>query len=144
VALEKMINLDRLTAQLEIHEGIKLKPYRCTANKLTIGVGRNIEDVGISKEEAMYLLQNDIASVAGQCTRAFDWFLDAPEQVKEAVINLVFNMGLSKFKQFKLTIGHLSRKEYELAGAELLNSNYAVQVGNRAIEIANQIAECQP
>ena len=42
--------------QLLLHEGLRLKPYRCTSNKLTIGVGRNLEDKGISKEEAMRLL----------------------------------------------------------------------------------------
>lgn len=138
-----MINNQRLTDQLIIHEGLKLKPYRCTSNKLTIGVGRNIEDVGITEAEARYLLQNDIARVAGECTRVFEWFLEAPEMVKEAVINLVFNMGLSKFLQFKKTIAHLENQEYSLAGAELLNSRYAEQVGNRAIEVANQIGDCQ-
>lgn len=143
MTLEIMVNIERLTKQLEVHEGLRLKPYRCTSDKLTIGVGRNIEDIGITKEEAMYLLQNDIARVAGECARSFDWFVDSPELIREAVINLVFNMGLSKFQQFKLTIAHLAAKEYELAGAELLNSRYAQQVGQRSIEIANQIAECQ-
>jgi lysozyme len=43
----------RLGKQLVIHEGLRLKPYRCSSNKLTIGIGRNIEDVGITEEEAM-------------------------------------------------------------------------------------------
>ena len=47
-----------LIEQLKRHEGLKLKPYKCTADKLTIGVGRNLEDVGISEEEAEMLLQN--------------------------------------------------------------------------------------
>ena len=65
----KMIDLKRLQNQLVIDEGIELKPYRCSADKLTIGVGRNIQEVGITKDEAMMLLANDIARVAGECTR---------------------------------------------------------------------------
>ena len=56
------MDYDRLKKQLVIHEGLKLKPYHCSANKLTIGVGRNIEEVGITESEAMYLLENDIAN----------------------------------------------------------------------------------
>ena len=136
-----MINKDRLTQQLTIHEGLRLKPYKCTAGKLTIGVGRNLDDVGITDVEARFMLEGDIARCMGECAREFDWFIDAPELIKEAVINLVFNMGISRFRKFKKTIEHLSNKEYTLAGAELLNSRYADQVGQRAIDVANQIAD---
>ncbi len=137
-----MINEQRLIDQLKIHEGVKLKPYHCTAHKLTIGVGRNLDDVGISESEAEYLLQNDIDKCLEKAM-SYSWFKDAPELVREAVVNLIFNLGFAKFNTFKLTIGHLERQEYELAGAELLNSRYAEQVGRRAVEVANQIAECQ-
>lgn len=140
---KKMINKDRLTEQLMVHEGLKLQPYKCTAGKLTIGVGRNLDDVGITDIEAKFMLENDIARCLGECAREFDWFIDAPELIKEAVINLVFNMGISRFRKFKKTIEHLSNKEYTLAGAELLNSRYAEQVPRRSEQIANQIADCQ-
>ena len=39
--------------QLIEHEGLEQKVYRCTAGKLTIGVGRNLEDKGITEEEAL-------------------------------------------------------------------------------------------
>ena len=136
-----MINKDRLTQQLMVHEGLKLQPYKCTAGKLTIGVGRNLDDVGITEAEAKFMLEGDIARCMGECVREFDWFVDSPELIKEAVINLVFNMGISRFRKFKKTIKHLSKKEYTLAGAELLNSRYAEQVPKRAEEIANQIAD---
>ena len=52
--------LNSVATQLKEDEGLRLKPYRCTAKKLTIGYGRNIEDVGITEEEANHLLLNDI------------------------------------------------------------------------------------
>ena len=138
-----MINEERLLQQLMVHEGLKLQPYYCTSNKLTIGVGRNLDDVGISAEEAEFMLMNDVNRVIDQCESAFKWFSEAPDEVQEAVVNLVFNMGLRAFQGFKMTIGHLQDRNYELAGAELLNSRYAEQVGQRSIDVANQIAGCQ-
>ena len=69
------MDAERLLHTLIRHEGIKYKPYRCTAGKLTIGVGRNIEDVGISESEAMHMLKNDVAVVAAQCMGSFEWYL---------------------------------------------------------------------
>tara|TARA_R100000234_G_C4955463_1_gene159313 strand:+ start:155 stop:565 length:411 start_codon:yes stop_codon:yes gene_type:complete len=131
----------RLSKQLLYHEGIRLKPYRCSADKLTIGIGRNIEDVGITEEEAFYLLNNDIKKVVEQCQRNFEWFDGLNDLRKEAIVNLVFNMGFGKFLQFKKTIKHIENEEFELAGAELLDSRYAQQVGQRAIDVANQLAD---
>ena len=131
----------RLSKQLLYHEGIRLKPYRCSADKLTIGIGRNIEDVGITEEEAFYLLNNDIKKVVEQCQRNFEWFDGLSDLRKEAIVNLVFNMGFGKFLQFKKTIKHIENEEFELAGAELLDSRYAQQVGQRAIDVANQLAD---
>lgn len=139
-----MIDKNRLIKQLIIHEGLKLEPYQCTAGKLTIGVGRNLDDVGITKEEATYMLENDMARVAGQCWANFEWFADLSPVRKEAIINLVFNMGLSKFKQFKKTIAHIEAGDFDLAGAELLNSRYADQVGQRAVDVANQLESGNP
>ena len=131
----------RLSKHLLYHEGIRLKPYRCSADKLTIGIGRNIEDVGITEEEAFYLLNNDIKKVVEQCQRNFEWFDGLNDLRKEAIVNLVFNMGFGKFLQFKKTIKHIENEEFELAGAELLDSRYAQQVGQRAIDVANQLAD---
>ena len=136
-----MVDMERLKKQLVIDEGLELKPYRCSADKLTIGVGRNIQEVGITEAEAMVLLENDIARVAGEGTQAFDWFLGLTPIRKEAIINLVFNMGLSKFKQFKKTIAFIEAGDWERAGAELLDSNYARQVGQRSQRVANMLAD---
>lgn len=134
------MDYDRLKKQLVVHEGLELKPYKCTANKTTIGVGRNIEEVGISEDEAMYLLENDIKNVVAQCQATFSWFDGLTDIRKEAIVNLVFNMGLSTFCKFKNTISYLEQGSYELAGTELLDSNYARQVGQRSVDVANMIA----
>lgn len=49
-----------LVERVKAHEGLRLKPYRCTAGKLSIGYGRNLEDRGISEEEARQMLERDL------------------------------------------------------------------------------------
>ena len=56
------MNLQEVQNMLIRHEGLKLFPYQCPAGKTTIGVGRNLDDKGISEKEAMYMLNEDIQS----------------------------------------------------------------------------------
>ena len=133
------MDYDRLKKQLVVHEGLELKMYHCSMGRPTIGVGRNLS-VGISEDEAMYLLENDIKNVVAQCQATFSWFDGLTDIRKEAIVNLVFNMGLSTFCKFKNTISYLEQGLYELAGTELLDSNYARQVGQRSVDVANMIA----
>ena len=85
--------MTELIEQLKRHEGIKLTPYKCTSDKLTIGVGRNLEDVGISEEEAEMLLQNDIQRAVTQLKERFPWTLELDEVRFAALINFTFNIG---------------------------------------------------
>ena len=141
------MNIQRLSDQLIIHEGLELFCYECSASKQTIGVGRNIDPnngLGITEDEARYLLKNDINRVESELQAAYGWFTELDDARKEAVVNMVFNLGLTRFNQFKATIKHIENRDYELAGAEALNSRWAEQVGQRAIDVANQLASGNP
>ena len=135
------MNMERLRLQITKHEGIELMPYRCTSDKLTIGVGRNIEDRGISHETAMQMLDEDIDICINELQQTVSYWDDLPERVQEALINLCFNMGISRLMAFKKTFGFLREGLYEKAADELLESRYANQVGQRAIDVANMIRE---
>lgn len=117
------------------HEGLKLKPYKCSANKLTIGVGRNIEDNGISESEAMLLLDNDVAFFKSEAEK-FHWFKDLNEVRKDVVINMIFNLGVPRFLGFKKMIAAMQSKKFNDAAKEMLDSKWAKQVGKRAEELA--------
>jgi lysozyme len=134
-----MINYEQLQQQLIGHEGLKLKPYRCTSGKLTIGVGRNLEDKGITKEEAITLLQNDISYFEEELRRRLPSFRTYSGARQAALINVAFNMGVTGLLNFKNMLNALEREDYDDAAAELLNSHYAVQVGNRSHELAEQL-----
>ena len=128
--------MERLQQTLIKHEALKLMPYRCSSDCLTIGVGRNLDDKGISERVAMIMLDEDIEDAISDLTRNLPYFGDLPECVKEALVNMVFNMGISRFLQFKKTLAYLKAGKYTKAGNECLDSRWATQVGYRAIEVA--------
>jgi len=166
LAEEKMDSrlIDILTEHLIRDEGLRLKPYRCTAGKLTIGVGRNLDDKGLSIEEkkylgihpgempwrkvedgityaeAMYLLINDIFEVERQA-RTLPWYGGLCDARKLAVLNLIFNLGFKKFLTFKITIGHLAAGRWDNAAAALEKSLWYKQVGDRAKRVVRLIKE---
>ena len=131
------INLERLRKQLIDHEGLRNKPYRCTAGKLTIGVGRNLEAVGISTTEALYLLDNDLERLIRQM-RAEPWFQAVRDnEVRQRVlIDMAFNMGLAGLKTFKRTLEAVEDGDFELASQMMLQSKWSGQVGKRATRLA--------
>lgn len=135
------MNIERLRKQITKHEGIEYKLYRCTSDKLTIGVGRNIEDRGISHDTAMQMLDEDIDICINELQQTVSYWDDLPERVQEALINLCFNMGIKRLMAFKKTFGYLREGMFDKAADELLDSRYANQVGQRAIDVAHMIRE---
>lgn len=118
------------------HEGLMLKPYKCPAGKLTIGVGRNLDDVGITKEEALFLLENDLDRCHQECIKAFFWYGEMPERRQGVIQEMCFNLGLSRLKTFRNMLLACEVGNYELASREMLSSLWARQVGKRAETLA--------
>ena len=116
--------------QLILHEGLKLKPYRCTAGKLTIGVGRNLDDKGITCDEAMMLLRNDIEEITGQLER-HSWYVALGPVRRKVLIDMAFNLGMGGLLGFQKMIEALERGDYERAADEMVNSRWYGQVGER-------------
>ena len=131
--------MTRLQEMLIRHEGIRLKPYRDTVGKLTVGVGRNLDDVGITREEALMLLDNDIDKVRREVRRTFPWFAGLNPVRQNVVLNMVFNLGLPRFRRFTKTIAAVKAKHWDEAARQMLDSRWAEQVGRRARELAEMI-----
>lgn len=129
------VSLPRLEKLLVRHEGLKLFPYKCTAGKLTVGVGRNLEDVGITAEESLVLLQNDIARVKRQAT-TLPWYSKLDEVRQHVILSMIFNMGLTGLKAFKKMLLHIETADFPKASEEMLSSKWAEQVGRRAKDLA--------
>ncbi len=131
--------IEKAVALIKRHEGLRLKPYRCPAGKLTIGYGRNLDDKGISIKAAEFLLTEDINEAISNLRRVFLDFDSFTEQRQCALIDMMFNLGMGGFMAFARMIAAIGDGEWDLAAEECLNSKYAQQVGPRAVEIAKML-----
>jgi lysozyme len=135
----KVSYLPMLQEHLIREEGERLKPYKCTAGKLTIGVGRNLEDVGITREESRYLLLNDMVKVEAQAKAIFPDFDDWSIGRQVAISSMIFQLGRSGFLEFKTTIKLLKEGKWEEASKQALKSKWATQTPNRARRVCEMI-----
>lgn len=148
-----MITLYEKQQRLIFHEGLRLKPYRCSRNYLTIGVGRNLETNplneiekrvvgnvydGITKNAALFLLRNDIERLEKQCSDLVCWGVLDDER-RYALLDMSFQLGFNGLCKFKKMLSALEKNDYSTASKECLDSNYAKQTRIRAERIARLI-----
>lgn len=117
------------------HEGMRLKAYLDTKGIITIGVGRNLEGNGITDDEAIYLLRNDIARVAQEAADNFVWFQSLSQPRQDVICDMLF-MGLARFKTFTRMLAAIEADDFTQAANEMLASMWAAEVGRRAVELA--------
>ena len=127
-----------LIDQLKRDEGFSDKMYKDTVGMWTIGYGTNL-DIGISEEEAEYLLQNRVNKVIDSAEEKFSWFKDLSLPRQAVVINMVYNLGIEGFSKFNVTIDSISKGRYEEAAKHMMDSKWATQVKGRARRLAEQM-----
>lgn len=130
-----------LEKQLIDHEELRLKPYRCPAGKLTIGVGRNLEERGISRDEAFYLMRNDIMRVELELEKALPCYLSLSSRRRAALVDMNYNLGLTRFLEFKRMLAFIAAGDFDNAAGEMLSSRWATQVGRRAQTLSSMMRE---
>jgi len=113
------------------YEGYSQSVYRCTAGRQTIGFGRNLDDVGISREEAEWLLKRDIEWAIGSL-RTEPYWLDLSEVRQAVLIDMVFNLGWAGFAKFARLRMALGRGDWDVASNEMRSSLWFKQVGTRS------------
>tara|TARA_R100000353_G_scaffold169929_1_gene133308 strand:- start:4369 stop:4800 length:432 start_codon:yes stop_codon:yes gene_type:complete len=121
-----------LENQLITHEGLELKPYQCTADKLTIGVGRNIEDRGITEDEARYLLKNDIKIVEDELLSKKPMVAELDAVRQRVLVDMGFNLGIPTLLKFQNMWLAIEQEDFIQASVEMMDSRWARQVGQRA------------
>ena len=141
---------ERLTAQIQKSEGLRLAAYRCTAGRLTIGFGHNcdtspvpgVSKVGdrITREHAEALFQADLAAVVWEVRKKLPWVttLDSPRQA--VLYDMAFNMGVGGLLGFRNTLRFIEAGDYKRAARNMLQSKWADDVGRRADRLADQMA----
>jgi len=140
------------------HEGLKLQVYQDTLGIDTIGIGRNLEDRGISKEEldaldiptidhiyeygiteadAVYLATNDVQIVEEELLQAHPC-VDRLDSVRQLILmDMAFNMGVPRLCKFKKMWNAIHEEDYPTAAKEMLDSRWANQVKSRSVKLAH-------
>lgn len=134
-----MFNLDALRRQLIAHEDIRLKPYRDTRGKLTIGVGRNLDDMGLTQGEVMSMLDHDIARCINELNDHLPWWRNMTDARQRALLDMCFNLGITRLKTFKKALAAMQEEDYDKAALEMLDSKWARQVKGRAVTLASMM-----
>ena len=132
-----------LREQLIRDEGMVLHAYEDSRGYMTIGVGRLIDarlGGGITRTEAYYLLDSDIARASAAVLARLPWTAELDEVRRAALINLSFNMGIGGLLTFRKMLAAMQAQQWAVAAIELLNSDYHAQVGGRAERLADQVA----
>ena len=131
-----MKNWQQVKNLLKKHEGLSLYLYTCPAGKKSIGYGHNIEDRGISEEVAELLLEQDTQIAYKQVKNAVKCFDSLSEARQYVLIDMCFNMGITKLMCFKKMLAALDKADYKTAAKEMLDSKWARQVKSRANYLA--------
>ena len=135
--------MEKLLAMLKRHEGVETHAYECSEGKITVGVGRNIDQaggMGLSDDEIDYLLQNDIERVIKELSSEYPWFSDLDDVRKDAMVDISFNLGQTRLRLFKRALAAMETGDYKEAATEFLDSRWAKQVGSRALELKDMIS----
>lgn len=117
------------------HEGLKLSLYKDTVDKTTIGWGRNIEDNGISLDEAELMFENDLNHCIHDLS-IYSWYNDSPQHIKDCLLDMCFNLGINRLLEFKSMLKYIEEKNFTQAAIQALNSKWAKQVKSRATDVA--------
>lgn len=131
----------RLRARVKADEGFRNQLYRDTEGNLTIGYGRLMEKSrggGISQDEGEYMLTNDLRTSERLC-EGMPGYEDLSPARQAVLVNMCFNLGAAKLREFKKMFAALTRQAYEEAAFEMIDSKWAKQVGQRANRLAWQM-----
>ena len=122
-------------------EGLQLKPYKDTEGKLTIGVGRNLDDRGLSSAEVMFLLENDIKDAVGGAYGLVINFDSLSDNRKIVLVSMVFQMGKTGVSKFRNMLRAINIEDFDMAAREMLDSLWAKQTPNRAKRLSEMMKD---
>jgi len=139
VCLKRSKQMAKLIEMIKRHEGVKKYVYEDSLGIKTIGVGRNLESMGLTSKEIDFLLMNDLERVITEVESNFDWFSDLDNARRDAMIDICFNLGMTRLLTFKKALAAMANEDYAKASFEFMDSRWSEQVGSRAVELCDMI-----
>lgn len=113
-------------------EGYRQFPYRCTAGKLTIGIGFNLDDTGLSMDESLLILRHRIVKIRNAIRKKCPWYDSLAEARQACLVGMAYQMGIEGLFKFKVTLAYAEAGRYEEAALNMLASKWARQTPARA------------
>ena len=114
-----------LIDDIKKHEGFSPVVYQCTAGYDTIGYGKRVKFLQITEEQAEEWLSEELQNLKYILADKYDWFLPAPQEAQDIVMNMNYQLGVTAFSKFKKTIKYIKVKDYKSASTEMLDSKWA-------------------
>ena len=136
------MNSEDFEKQLMRHEGFVPHAYKDSLGYWTIGIGRLIDQShggGITEEEALYLMRNDVEKYAKELADHYPIVRDLDDVRYYVLVNMAFNLGIVNLSKFKKMWANITVGKYAAAADEMLDSLWAKQVGNRATELSEMM-----
>lgn len=124
---------------IERHEGRRNKPYKDTVGKLTIGVGFNLDDVGLLDDEIDVILRMRLGKLWAVLSTKLPYFNSLVLARQIVLLDMAFNLGIEGLLKFKQTLAAVAAGSYSVAADRMLDSKWAVQVGGRATRLATMM-----
>ena len=140
------MNAERIKRQIIRHEGKRVTNsrhmlYKCSAGKWTLGYGRNVESRGLSEDEALMLLENDIEDACIDLADIFTQFAAFPENIQLVLVDMRLNLGFTGFRGFNRMIAAVKTKDWKQMKAEMIDSKWYSDVGQRAVNLVKMVEE---
>jgi len=145
------IDVDQLREQLTIDEGKVLEIYHDHLGLPTVGIGHLILDsdeesgkplgTEITEERCVELFESDLESVLDDCKILHDGWDGYPQEVKQVVANMMFNMGRTRLSKLKKHNAALVSGDWKEAAVEGRDSRWYKQVTNRAERLMSRLEE---
>jgi lysozyme len=133
------MNYQATIEQIKLHEGLRLRMYKCPADKWTIGYGFNLEAREITEEVAEQLLVIVFADIEDSLLKHGLLFYEHNDARKAVLVNMAYQLGITGLLKFKRMIAAYRDCNYIQASNEMLDSRWAKQTANRAETLAEQM-----
>ena len=135
--------------QMKIDEGVVYEVYHDHLGLPTFGVGHLVLDtdpefgkpVGtpVDEDRVNECFEKDLDTAISECSVLYEDFDDMPGEVKEILVNMMFNMGRPRLSKFKGMKRGVDAQDWNAAADEMVDSNWYKQVTNRADRLVNRM-----